>query len=312
MKHASLLKTFTPYAASALMALSGSGCAAGTNAPASPPPSPARQTPAPPLEPLTAGNFDDKVFSAPGLVIVDFSAEWCPGCQHMKPLLAQLAADRKDTLKIYTLDIDKEEGLARLLNAEYGLKVAFIPFLAAFKNGEVVAKFENKPGDPATAAGLSAWADKALQAAQALPEPPRNADAKATDANDLTFAREVLERKGLVLVDFVSEKCGAYCDDLKIEDIARREAGKIAVVRMQVEDSLVTARALKVLNEENKAELPALLVFKDGEVAAKIKPEDTRWQTIRVLNAVIAALEAPAKAATPSKPALSALPRRPQ
>ena len=49
-------------------------------------------------------------------MLVDFTAAWCPPCRVMKPVLAELAAERED-VKIVQLDVDADQRTA----AEYGV-----------------------------------------------------------------------------------------------------------------------------------------------------------------------------------------------
>ena len=49
-------------------------------------------------------------------VLVDFTAAWCPPCRVMKPVLAELAAERDD-LRVVQLDVDADQRTA----AEYGV-----------------------------------------------------------------------------------------------------------------------------------------------------------------------------------------------
>lgn len=59
--------------------------------------------------------------------IVDFTAKWCGPCQRISPILDQLAAEYKDQIVIYKVDIDKNQELAR----EFGVKsipaILYIP-----------------------------------------------------------------------------------------------------------------------------------------------------------------------------------------
>ena len=53
-------------------------------------------------------HFDAEVLEADRPVLVDFTAAWCPPCRVMKPVLAELAAERDD-LRIVQLDVDDNQ-----------------------------------------------------------------------------------------------------------------------------------------------------------------------------------------------------------
>ena len=61
-------------------------------------------------------------------VLVDFTAAWCPPCRVMKPVLAELAAERDD-LRIVQLDVDDNQRAA----AAYG--VLSMPTFILFRGG---------------------------------------------------------------------------------------------------------------------------------------------------------------------------------
>ena len=65
--------------------------------------------------------------------IVDFYATWCGPCKAIAPVLEKLAAEYKGKIVVYKIDTDKE------LNLALQYKVASIPTLLLFKNGEVAA-----------------------------------------------------------------------------------------------------------------------------------------------------------------------------
>jgi thioredoxin len=43
--------------------------------------------------------------------IIDFNAEWCAPCKMMHPVLERLAAEYKDKLEVYSMDVDSEQEL---------------------------------------------------------------------------------------------------------------------------------------------------------------------------------------------------------
>ena len=81
---------------------------------------------------LTAANFEEEVLRSDKPVLVDFWATWCGPCRMLAPVIAQIAEEQKDSIKVGKIDVDEEPELAM----RYG--IANIPTLKVFKNGEVV------------------------------------------------------------------------------------------------------------------------------------------------------------------------------
>ena len=77
--------------------------------------------------------FAAEVLESDTPVLVDFTAAWCPPCRVMKPVLAELAAERED-VRIVQLDVDADQRTA----AEYG--VLSMPTFILFKDGREVQR----------------------------------------------------------------------------------------------------------------------------------------------------------------------------
>lgn len=73
-------------------------------------------------------NFTQEVIKNDEPVLVDFWAEWCVPCRHLKPTLEEVGKQAK----IVTVDIEKESELT----AHYA--VGGIPTVIVFKNGKPV------------------------------------------------------------------------------------------------------------------------------------------------------------------------------
>jgi thioredoxin 1 len=82
---------------------------------------------------VTDDAFAAEVLESERPVLVDFTAAWCPPCRVMKPVLAELAAERDD-LRVVQLDVDAEQRIA----AEYG--VLSMPTFILFRDGREVQR----------------------------------------------------------------------------------------------------------------------------------------------------------------------------
>ena len=84
-------------------------------------------------EAITTTQFDAEVLQSERPVIVDFWAEWCGPCRAVSPILAQIAEERADELRVVKVNIDEEPELQQ----RYG--ILSIPTILLFKGGEPAA-----------------------------------------------------------------------------------------------------------------------------------------------------------------------------
>ena len=85
------------------------------------------------------------------------------------------------------------------------------------------------------------------------------------ELNDSTFEAEVVNSSIPVLVDFWATRCGP-CRKLGpvVDEIAEAYDGKVKFVKINVEESLETAKKYSISG------LPSLLVFKNGEAVERM------------------------------------------
>lgn len=75
-------------------------------------------------------NFEE-VRKNPGVVLLDFYADWCGPCRMVAPILHEIAEERPDVI-VGKINVDEEEHLAM----KFG--VYSIPTLVVMKNGEII------------------------------------------------------------------------------------------------------------------------------------------------------------------------------
>lgn len=78
-------------------------------------------------------DFEREVLKAPGLVVIDFWAEWCGPCKAMSPVVDEVGAELGDKVKMVKMNVDDNPNTPTQFN------IRGIPTLIAFKNGQPVA-----------------------------------------------------------------------------------------------------------------------------------------------------------------------------
>lgn len=81
---------------------------------------------------VTDEDFAAEVIGAELPVLVEFTADWCPPCRQMAPVLRALAAEEADRLKVVQLNVDQNP---ETTNA---YKVLSMPTFMVFRGGEPV------------------------------------------------------------------------------------------------------------------------------------------------------------------------------
>jgi thioredoxin 1 len=86
-----------------------------------------------------------------------------------------------------------------------------------------------------------------------------------SEVTDSNFTAEVLEAETPVLVDFWAPWCGP-CRMVApvLEEIAGERGDELKIVKLNVDDNQQTAAQFEVLS------IPTLILFKQGQVAAKV------------------------------------------
>src|ERR1700748_3984330 len=98
---------------------------------------------------------------------------------------------------------------------------------------------------------------------------------------DNSFQAEVIDasKSQPVMVDFWADWCRP-CHMLSptVEEIARENAGKLKVVKLNVDENINAAGKFNIRG------IPTLLVFKGGQVAEQIVGAVTKEQIVKILE----------------------------
>ena len=99
---------------------------------------------------------------------------------------------------------------------------------------------------------------------------------------DDSFAAEVDQAKGLVLVDFWATWCGP-CKMVApvLEEIANEKAGQLTVAKIDVDSNPATARDFQVVS------IPTMILFKDGAPVKRIVGAKGKAALLRELADVV-------------------------
>ncbi|WP_323185528.1 thioredoxin [Kitasatospora sp. NBC_01287] len=81
---------------------------------------------------VTDASFGVEVLESELPVLVDFTADWCPPCRMIAPVLDAVAVEEAHRIKVVSLDVDTNPET----QAAYG--VLSMPTLMVFKGGEPV------------------------------------------------------------------------------------------------------------------------------------------------------------------------------
>src|SRR5690242_2964207 len=86
------------------------------------------------LHHFTDDNFQAQVLDEAAPVLVDFTADWCPPCHMLAPVVAALNDEWNGAVKVGHLDSDANTAVTM----QYG--VMGLPTLILFKNGQPVER----------------------------------------------------------------------------------------------------------------------------------------------------------------------------
>lgn len=95
------------------------------------------------VSPVSDVGFPSQIASGTGLVAVEFSAEWCPPCRIMEPIVEAVARELGPAIRFFHMDTDAEPATM----VRYGVRG--LPTMLAFRDGELVDRIVGAITKPA-------------------------------------------------------------------------------------------------------------------------------------------------------------------
>ncbi|WP_078949361.1 thioredoxin family protein [Streptomyces mutabilis] len=81
---------------------------------------------------VTDAEFGTRVLGSELPVLVEFTADWCPPCRQMAPVLGAVAAEEAGRLRVMQLNVDRNPATTN------AYKVLSMPTFMVFRDGEPV------------------------------------------------------------------------------------------------------------------------------------------------------------------------------
>jgi|GEM_PF-271395 len=158
VKDVVLLEKFTRHsrglAGANMAAAAESPAGAGEPLAATPP---ALRMPTPAVRELTDQNFKEFISQSDCLAVVVYSADWCPACAQLKPLLKAVAAENSEVMEVGCVNVDR-------VSAETKRRgTAKIPVIHYYLKGKRIGETVGRP----SLADLRAYLDEATRGLRA-------------------------------------------------------------------------------------------------------------------------------------------------
>jgi thioredoxin 1 len=113
------------------------------------------------IKEMTASELNE-LLSHKGVVLADFSAQWCPPCRAMAPIVERLAARFAGRADVVEIDADRADELA----SAHGVRG--LPTFLLFANGQVVERIVGMTSETTLAALIESQLAPARKDSQPL------------------------------------------------------------------------------------------------------------------------------------------------